>query len=87
MSKPFDEALKDSFNHVTQINDPETVAQLRAQGVLVDSEGYHALTFGDHNEYELAIEPIADEGNYQIAIYKNRVPLAEKLIIWIHNSK
>lgn len=80
--KSFPIALHDSFTHIAQITDPETLKQLRSEGVRCDDEGYYTFTFGDHKEYEWAVEPIGEEGQYQMVLYKNRVPLCEKLQIW-----
>lgn len=79
--KPFIEALHDGFALVKEISDPATLKELRAQGILIDTEGYHTYSFGDRKEYELCVEPVGEEGTYYIALYKNRVLLTEKLLV------
>jgi hypothetical protein len=80
--KKFEEALKDGFVHITEITDKETLDKLRAENIRIDEEGYYSFSFGDHKEFELCVEPIGDDGNYAIALYKNRVLLTQKLNVW-----
>ncbi len=82
MAKSFQEALIDGFEHVTHVNDLESLKDLREEGVRVDDEGYYSFSFGEHKEYELCIEPLSEDNQFQIAIYKNRIPLNVKLPIW-----
>jgi hypothetical protein len=84
--KVFLEALKDSFLHIKEINNKDLIQELREEGVQIDAEGYYSFSFGDHKEFELAIEPIGPEGQFQIALYKNRVKLIDKLPIWIKTN-
>lgn len=79
--KAFDKALRDGFQHITDISDPEQLGKLRREGIQVDQEGYWSFTFGERGEFELCLEPILDEGMYYVALYKNRVLLTEKLPI------
>jgi len=79
--KQFQEALSDGFTHITQISDPAFLNKLRADGVLVDEEGIYSFSFGDNHEYSLNVEPLKDENEYRIILYKNRIPLTEPLII------
>ncbi len=77
--KDFKTALRDGFNHIKEITDPNLLKQLRNEGVRVDDEGLHEFPFGDHKEYTLRVEPIGDEGHWQVALYKNEVLINEKL--------
>lgn len=85
--KPFFEALSDGFTHITEITDPASLAALRAEGIRVDDEGYYTFSFGEHKEFELRIEPFSDEGCYLVALYKNSIPITQKLVIWTHEQK
>lgn len=87
INKDFLESLRDGFNHITNISDPELVKTLREEGISIDSEGYYSFLFGEHKEYELAVEPLNTEGQYYIALYKNRVLLTVKLPVWIEQKK
>lgn len=82
--KSFAEALKDGFAHIKHITDPILSKSLHEEGILGD-EGYYTFSFGEHKEYELAVEPAGreDEDIFYIALYKNRILLTEKLQIWI----
>lgn len=80
--KPFQTALKDGFVHILDTADPAVIDQLRREHVQIDQDGYYSFTFGDKNEFELAIEPLQEEGHYQIALYRNRITLTEKIDIW-----
>ncbi len=82
MAKAFQDALRDGYNHLTESTDQERIKQLRDEGVLVDDEGYHVFSFGPEHQYELTIEPLSEDGQYQIALYKNGITLTEKLPIW-----
>jgi hypothetical protein len=84
--KPFAEALRDGFHHVREITDPIFLRSLRSEGIRVDDEGYYSFSFGDKKEYELRVEPIGEEGEYQVALYKNNVLMNEKLHIWIKDD-
>lgn len=79
--KQFQEALSDGFKHITQISDPAFLNKLRHEGVLVDEEGIYSFSFGDSFEYSLQIEPLKDEEEYRIVLYKNRIPLTEPLVM------
>ena len=79
--KQFTEALSDGFTHITQISDPAFLKKLRSENVLVDSEGIYSFSFGDNHEYALNVEPLQEENEYRIILYKNRVPLTEPLIV------
>ncbi len=81
--KPFEEALRDGFQHILEITDPETLKKLRDDGIRVDEEGYYSFSFGEKKEFELCIEAVGDEGNYYISLYKNRVLLTQRLPICI----
>lgn len=81
MLKPFYEALSDGFTHITEISDREFRDYLRSEGVVVDDEGIWQYAFGDHKEFDLIIEPLEEEGEYQVALYKNHVLLIPKLYI------
>lgn len=80
MQKPFSEALSDGFKKITNISDPELINRLRSEGILCDTEGIYSFTFGDHHEFSLQIEPIAEEG-YLVSLYKNGIRLTEPLPI------
>lgn len=80
-NKGFIEALKDGFQHITDITDPEQLKTLRADGIQVDAEGYWTYLFGDNKEFELRFEPILGEGMYYVSLYKNRVLLTEKIAV------
>lgn len=80
--KQFSDALKDGFIHVFDTTTPEILKQLRDEQVLVDEEGYHTFSFGDHKEFELTVEPLRGENEYRICLYKNRVKITEPLHIW-----
>lgn len=83
--KTFLDALTDGFSHIKELSDPEQIKKLRDENVLIDDEGYYSFCFGEHKEYELAIEPVLeidkDEKTYYITLYKNRIPITERL--WI----
>lgn len=81
MIKPFFEALTDGFTHITQISDHEFLQYLRSEGVAVDDEGIWQYSFGEHKEYDFILEPLEEEGEYLIALYKNHVLLIPKLYI------
>ena len=76
--KSFIEALNDGFVHITELTDSKHIEQLRSDGVLVDTDGYWVFSFGEHKEFELCIEPLA-ENRYYVSLYKNRVLITEKL--------
>lgn len=80
--KDFSESLKDGFSHITDITDIQAVKKFREEGIRIDDEGYYSFAFGEHKEYELCIEPIGEDGQYQIALFKNRILLTEKLPVW-----
>lgn len=80
--KKFSEALRDGYNHIREITDPVFLRKMREEGIRIDDEGYYTYSFGEAKEYELRIEPVGNEGQYQIALYKLDVLLTEKLIIW-----
>lgn len=84
--KKFSEALQDGFQHITEITDKKTLDTLRNEGIRIDDEGYYIFSFGEHKEYELAIEPVGEHGQYQISLYKNRVRITEPLIVWNHQE-
>jgi hypothetical protein len=77
--KDFLESLHDGFTHITEVSDPELLASLRSDGIQVDSEGYYTKFFGTEGEYELRIEPFAEENQYYVSLYKLGVLLTEKL--------
>lgn len=87
MEKPFFEALHDGFVQVTHVSDPKQVEALRADGVLVDEEGYYYFSPRGHPEYELCLEPLGEDTNgnsmFYIAFYLNRISLFPKLMVWI----
>ncbi len=85
--KPFIEALRDGFNHVTEISDPEQIAVLRGEGIRIDEEGLYVFSFGEKKEYDLRIEPYGEEGHYLVALYKNGVLLNNKLPIWVSTNE
>lgn len=85
--KDFHSALIDGFLHITEITDPERLKRMREEGILVDSEGYYVFTFGDSKEYDLSIEPIGEEHEWLVALYKNGVLLTEKLHVWSQKKK
>jgi len=85
--KPFEESLADGFAHITEISDPETLKQLRSEGILIDTEGLYVFSFGDNKEYDLRVEPYGEEGQYLIALYKNGVLLNNKLPIWTEKKE
>ncbi len=87
MDKPFYEALRDSFTHITQVSDPVALAKMREDGILIDTEGYYVFSFGEHKEYELRVEPIGEEQHYAISLYKNAVLLVHKLMIWTDKNE
>lgn len=91
MNKDFFETLKDGFKHITEIGDPEEMAKLREDGVIVDDEGYYSFSFGEHHEFELCIEPLLEDSEdnamFKIALYKNRVLLTQKLEICVRKPK
>jgi len=80
--KAFSEALADGFTHILEISDPELLKTLRDEGIQIDTEGYWSFSFGENKEYELCVEPLAEDGNFRMCLYKNRVLLTEPLIIW-----
>lgn len=80
--KPFYEALKDGYQHIREITDPRFLGKLRQEGIRVDDEGYYTFPFGDKKEYELRVEPIGEDGEYQVALYKNGILMNEKLHLW-----
>lgn len=77
--KAFDEALKDGYEHITSISDPEQLRKLRQEGIQIDDAGYHSYFFGDNKEFELRLEPIIKENRWLVSLYKNNVLLTEKL--------
>lgn len=77
--KDFAESLRDGFTHITHLTDPVQITLLREEGILVDSEGYFSFSFGEHKEFELCFEPVGDEGEYLVALYKNRILLTQKV--------
>lgn len=77
--KYFPEALKDGFEHISEVPDKALVASLRDEGILIDSEGYYRKLFGEHKEFELRLEPIGHEGTYYVALYRFSILLTEKL--------
>lgn len=77
--KSFKEALIDGFRHIKSITDREELAHMRSEGIQVDQEGYYSFIFGDNKEYELRIEPILDENQYCVSLYKRGILLTQKL--------
>lgn len=77
--KPFGEVLADGFQHITEISDPDTLRQLREEGILIDTEGLYVFSFGDSKEFDLRVEPYGEEGHYFVAIYRNGVLINNKL--------
>ena len=84
--KSFIEALNDGFVHITELTDSKHIEQLRSDGVLVDTDGYWVFSFGEHKEFELCIEPLA-ENRYYVSLYKNRVLITEKLPVCINEDE
>ena len=85
--KGFVEALSDGYKHIRDITDPHFLKKLREEQIKVDEEGLWEFTFGDHKEYDLRVEPIGEEGQYQIALYKNGILLTQKLPVWTKKEK
>ena len=81
MPKGFEEALKDGFLHITDITDPNQLAQLRSEGIQIDAEGYHTFIFGPANEYELRFEPFFEDGFFYVALYHQNTLITEKIPI------
>lgn len=81
MVKPFQEALTDGFKHITTLTDPDLIKKLRSEGILIDTLGIYSFEFGDHKEYTLNVEPIAEIGTYRIILRKNQVALTESLYV------
>jgi len=79
--KFFNEALKDSFIHVKEITDPETLHKFRNEGYRVDEEGYWYQIIDSINQIERRIYPILDEGMYCEVLYKRNIPISTSLPI------
>jgi hypothetical protein len=87
ITKDFHEVLKDGFQRITDITDPELLSELRDDGVQVDSEGYYSFCFGERKEYEICVEPLPQENQYFVAVYKNRILINHKLPVWATEKK
>lgn len=70
------EALHDGFKEIPHIVDPIQLATYRKEGVRVDDTSIWRKTLGD---IDIDFEPIGEEDHYQLAIYKNRILLADKI--------
>lgn len=70
------EALRDGFREITEINDPKELSRLREEGVVIDQDSIWRKTVGD---IDIDLEPIGEEFQYQFAIYKNRILIADKI--------
>lgn len=75
--KSFEEALKDGFKNVRTITDPDQLSKLRAEAILIDTEGVNIFEFGDKKEFMLSVEPIGN--GYLISLYKNKIRITEPL--------
>ena len=79
--KGFREAVRDGYKRLKTIYDPLILKQYKEEGVQMEYEDIYSFTFGDQKEYEQRIEPIGEEGQYQIALYKNGILINHKLIV------
>jgi len=77
--KLFLEALYDGFKHVDSISDPERLKDLRGQDIQIDTDGLWVFEFGEHKEYSFEVQPLPEDGQYRIVLYKNGVVLTEPL--------
>jgi hypothetical protein len=87
MLKPFEEALKDGFLNIKDIPDKEFRDFLREEGVAVDDVGIWQYIFGEHKEFELTVEPLEEENEYLIGLYRNKILLIPKLYICAQKKK
>lgn len=50
-------------------------------GFEVSGEGSIRFTFGENDEYELWLERLIFDDQYYLALYKNKEPMMEKIVI------
>ena len=76
--KPLLTALKDGYSHIKSITDPILLRQYREEGVRVDDKG--VWEYYNPRITHVRVEPVGEEGKYQVAIYSGSVLLTEKLM-------
>lgn len=54
---------------------------LDSDGMRIIPEGYFSFKFGESKEFEIAFEPLIEENQWYVALYKDGELMTEKVVI------